>query len=120
MKRTLSPNTAATSQSSSTSAQNTNCMQYLDIFRLVAALLVVAIHTSPLSSFNADADFFLTRVLARVAVPFFLMVTGFFVLSDTIYDKAELASAASTHRKMKKYLKKPCYYMFFRFFFIFP
>lgn len=106
MKRTLSPNTAATSQSSSTSAQNTNCMQYLDIFRLVAALLVVAIHTSPLSSFNADADFFLTRVLARVAVPFFLMVTGFFVLSDIIYDKAELASAASTHRKMKKYLKK--------------
>lgn len=53
----------------------------LDGFRLAAALLVVAIHTSPLASFNGDADFFFTRVLARVAVPFFFMVTGQFVLS---------------------------------------
>ncbi len=52
----------------------------LDRFRLVGALLVVAIHTSPLTVFSAEADFFLTRVLARVAVPFFLMVTGQFVL----------------------------------------
>lgn len=52
-----------------------------DCFRLAAALLVVAIHTSPLASFNGDADFFFTRVLARVAVPFFFMVTGQFVLS---------------------------------------
>lgn len=52
----------------------------LDRFRLVGALLVVAIHTSPLTCLSAEADFFLTRVLARVAVPFFLMVTGQFVL----------------------------------------
>ncbi len=51
----------------------------LDGFRLAAALLVIAIHTSPLTSVSADADFFLTRILARVAVPFFLMVTGQFV-----------------------------------------
>ncbi len=52
----------------------------LDRFRLVGALLVVAIHTSPLTCLSAEADFFLTRILARVAVPFFLMVTGQFVL----------------------------------------
>lgn len=52
----------------------------LDRFRLVGALLVVAIHTSPLTFISAGTDFFLTRVLARVAVPFFLMVTGQFVL----------------------------------------
>lgn len=52
----------------------------LDRFRLVGALLVVAIHTSPLTFISAEADFFLTRILARVAVPFFLMVTGQFVL----------------------------------------
>lgn len=51
-----------------------------DRFRLVGALLVVAIHTSPLTFVSAEADFFLTRILARVAVPFFLMVTGQFVL----------------------------------------
>lgn len=54
----------------------------LDRFRMIAALMVAAIHTSPLGSINADADFFLTRVLARLAVPFFLMVTGQFALHD--------------------------------------
>lgn len=52
----------------------------LDDFKWVAALLVAAIHTSPFESLNKTADFLLTRVLARVAVPFFFMVTGFFVL----------------------------------------
>lgn len=45
----------------------------------------MAIHTSPLASFSAEADFFLTRILARTAVPFFLMVTGQFVLSDCLF-----------------------------------
>lgn len=59
----------------------------LDIFKMIAAFLVVAIHTSPLESFNATADFFLTRELARLAVPFFFMVTGHFVLSDRLWGK---------------------------------
>lgn len=54
----------------------------LDLFRLAAALLVIAIHTSPLASFSGGADFFLTRILARTAVPFFFMVTGHFILSE--------------------------------------
>lgn len=48
-----------------------------DWFRLIAAILVIAIHISPLETINQNADFFLTRVLARTAVPFFFMVTGF-------------------------------------------
>ncbi len=55
-----------------------NC-GWLDRFRLIAAFLVIAIHTSPLASFSPEGDFFLTRVLARIAVPFFFMVTGQFV-----------------------------------------
>lgn len=54
----------------------------LDQFRILAAALVVAIHTSPLASFSTDADFFLTRVLGRIAVPFFFMVTGQFIVSS--------------------------------------
>ncbi|MDE7313669.1 MAG: serine racemase VanT catalytic subunit [Eubacterium sp.] len=56
----------------------------LDWFRLVAAALVVAIHTSPLTDFSEDADFFLARVLARIAVPFFFMVTGQFVAAGQL------------------------------------
>ena len=51
----------------------------LDLFRLAAVLLVVMNHTSPLADMSAMADFWLTRVLARVAVPFFLMTTGYFL-----------------------------------------
>ena len=52
----------------------------IDIFKLIAAFMVVAIHISPLSSFNESLDFYITYVLFRVAVPFFLMVSGYFVL----------------------------------------
>lgn len=72
----------------------------LDAFRLIAALLVIAIHTSPLTSVSADADFFLTRILARVAVPFFFMVTGQFVVSEFFIDRAHAG------RRLLDYLKK--------------
>ncbi|WP_383150806.1 acyltransferase family protein, partial [Streptomyces sp. NPDC056697] len=51
----------------------------LDPFRLIAAFLVIANHTSPLLSFGENADFILTRIIARTAVPFFLMVSGYFL-----------------------------------------
>ena len=49
----------------------------IEYFRLAAAFLVVAIHCSPLTTYSETADFILTRAMARVAVPFFFMVTGF-------------------------------------------
>ena len=72
----------------------------LDYFRMIAAVLVIAIHTSPLSSFSPAGDFFLTRVLARVAVPFFFMVTGQFVLTEVI------ARKKGSSRRLARYLKK--------------
>ena len=51
----------------------------LDGFRLMAAVLVVAIHTSPLAGLSVGLNFWLTRVAARVAVPFFLMISGYFL-----------------------------------------
>lgn len=53
----------------------------LDRFRIIAALLVVAIHTSPLLSLGVLPDVMFTRILARLGVPFFLAVTGFFLLA---------------------------------------
>ena len=54
----------------------------LDRFRLLAAVLVVCIHTGPLSSVSPSWDFWLTRVLARTAVPFFFMVSGYFLAQN--------------------------------------
>ena len=53
----------------------------IDYFRFIAALLIVAIHTSPLSSFNETGNFIFTRIVPRVAVPFFFMTSGFFLIS---------------------------------------
>ncbi len=50
----------------------------IDNFRLVAAVLIVAIHTAPLASFSDTADFLVTYCLGRIGVPFFLMVSGYF------------------------------------------
>ena len=106
MKYAFSETIATDTANSKLSTQTASSMGSLDIFRLVAALLVVAIHTSPLSGFNIDADFFLTRILARVAVPFFLMVTGYFVLSDCIYTPYALQNIRFPYAKIQKYLKK--------------
>ena len=89
----------------------------LDVFRLLAAFLVVAIHTSPLQTLNPDANFFLVNILARLAVPFFFMVTGQFILSDFLFEYEKNAEAGNrseqrcNHRcenanKLWKYLKK--------------
>ncbi len=52
----------------------------VDLFRLPAACMVVAIHTGPFAAWNGFADFLFSYCLCRVAVPFFLITTGFFVL----------------------------------------
>lgn len=68
----------------------------IDWLRLAAAILVIAIHTSPLADFSETGDFILTRVLARIAVPFFFMTSGYFLLSR--YHDSD--------RKLRHFLKK--------------
>lgn len=64
----------------------------IDYFRLIAALLVLAIHTSPLASYSETGDFILTRIAARVAVPFFFMTSGFFLISRYTCNAEKLAA----------------------------
>ena len=52
----------------------------IDCFRLVAAFLVVGIHTYPLASVSTELNFLLVHIVSRIAVPFFLMATGYFLL----------------------------------------
>ena len=47
-------------------------------------MLVIAIHTSPLTEISKDAELILTGIIARTAVPFFFAVSGYFAdLSST-------------------------------------
>ena len=54
----------------------------VDYFRIAAAVMVIAIHTAPFSGISKDFDFLLTYCAGRVAVPFFFMTTGYFVLGS--------------------------------------
>lgn len=63
----------------------------IDCFRLIAAVLVIAVHTAPLSGISETADFILTRIAARVAVPFFFITTGFFLISRYHFGAEKLA-----------------------------
>lgn len=74
----------------------------IDYFRVVAAILVVAIHTSPLLSINESADFILTRILARVAVPFFFMASGFFLFGKNTMSTIALKD----NKRITRFLSK--------------
>lgn len=58
----------------------------LDVERLVASFMIVAIHIYPFSSINENLDYMITRVLFRIAVPLFLMITGYYILTKSMKD----------------------------------
>lgn len=62
----------------------------MDHLRLIFAFLILAIHTYPLDSINSNLDYLFTRVIFRIAVPFFLMITGFYILPKALKDIATL------------------------------
>lgn len=51
----------------------------VNIMRMVCALLVVVIHTSAFAQFGGVAKYITSDVIARIAVPFFFVTSGFFL-----------------------------------------
>ncbi|MBM7566853.1 acyltransferase [Paenibacillus sacheonensis] len=49
----------------------------LDWIKFIAAVLVVANHTGPLLTYSGTADFLISNLLTRIAVPVFFMTAGF-------------------------------------------
>lgn len=74
----------------------------LDWGRFIASLMIVAIHIYPFQFLSASFDYLLTRVLFRIAVPFFLMITGYFLVSKVL-EKKELQEQKKI---LKSYTKK--------------
>lgn len=60
----------------------------IDRFRLIAALLVIANHTAAFSFLGEETDYLLTYCLGRTAVPFFFMVSGYFVIGPWLEKEA--------------------------------
>lgn len=49
----------------------------IDLFKFIASLLVISIHTDPLMTYSESGNFILTRIIARLAVPFFFVASGY-------------------------------------------
>lgn len=72
----------------------------IDYFRLPAAFMVAAIHVAPFSCYSEELDFLVTYCLGRVAVPFFFMTTGYFVLGPYV------TSGFRKGQKVRRFLVK--------------
>ena len=58
----------------------------IDILRLVFAILIVAMHSSPLIEISPTVSYIFTQIISRLAVPFFSVITGYyFFKSDNPY-----------------------------------
>lgn len=71
--------------------------QSVDIFRLIAALLVVSIHALLIAK-HSDTVTFFSVILTRPAVPFFFVVSGYFLSKKLL--------AANNIQTLFNYLKK--------------
>ena len=55
-----------------------NCS--IDIFRYLCAVMVVGIHTHPLSELNNKVGYICSDIVPRIAVPFFFAAAGYFYI----------------------------------------
>lgn len=56
----------------------------IDLFRIICAIMVIAIHTKPFADVNGNVEFVATQIIPRIAVPFFYTVIGYFYISKLI------------------------------------
>lgn len=59
----------------------------IDIIRVILAIMVVALHTSPLSEINFYIYYFSSHIFSRLAVPFFAAVSGYYLFGNYSVEK---------------------------------
>lgn len=62
----------------------------IDLMKFICAILVVTIHTSPFKNVSPLLDYGLTQYIARLAVPFFFVASGYFLFRKTDYDNFDV------------------------------
>ena len=74
----------------------------IDVWRFIVSFLIVAIHISPFDKISPEFDFFFTRIFGRIAVPLFLMITGYYILDKSFENIQRLKDY--TKKILKLYL----------------
>lgn len=60
----------------------------VDFLRVIFAILIVALHTSPFSEINFCLYYFICHIFSRLAVPFFAAVSGYYLFFNYSIPKA--------------------------------
>lgn len=71
----------------------------IDIVKIICAVLIVFIHTSPLETVNGTLNSLLVNYISRIAVPFFFISSGFLLFGKTDIKNPD-------GNAVKKYLKR--------------
>lgn len=58
------------------------CLTGLDLTKLIAAVMIVLLHSGIIYTYSYSQDLWLTNVVTRWAVPFFFMASGYFMPAD--------------------------------------
>ncbi len=75
----------------------------IDIFRYFCALLVVVIHTSPFYGSNLEPfGVFLREFVSRIAVPYFFVISGYFLFKKL--EKTETSGYLAAWNQTKTYI----------------
>ena len=56
----------------------------IDMFRIICAIMVVAIHTGPLSELGHNWWYVATQILPRIGVPFFFCTMGYYYIGSLL------------------------------------
>lgn len=78
----------------------------VDLTKYVAAMLVIGIHTSPFKEISADINFYFCHVLCRLAVPFFVVCTGYYLTKRLVFERDRLCNSKDNLLILKKNLYK--------------
>lgn len=62
----------------------------IDLFRLLCAVMVISIHTAPLSDVSEGLGDLSTNILPRIAVPYFFATAGYFYICQLEEGKAPM------------------------------
>lgn len=85
----------------------------IDIAKYIAAIFVVAIHTSPFKNISTEINFFFVDIVCRFAVPFFAVCTGFYISSIGEKNGIFLTIKRSLYKMIKLYIFWSLIYLIF-------
>lgn len=78
----------------------------LDVAKFVCAFLIISIHVSPFADINANLNYFIAQILARIAVPSFFTISGYLFFSKLYDDKSK--TFRRNDAVLKRYFCRVC------------